>query len=262
MTASIRLFRVALALALSGCSGMELSRLDGQLHVLHSEKVELVRANRETVSVDGALAALATQATAAAAQATDQQNRVAFYRVAAVAAWQAGDAGASSVLAISDAGAAACDRLPQGDRAAPRDCSLIRLAAPLAVQDDLARALIGFQRELAASGRPQLPASDHTPVQGLFDGFETQFDKVSTIRGGLADLDVPAAFTSKTDRQRVIMYCNAVKAWSLSADVEGATLGSFTAMADRKKQMANRLAASGQPTDCTAAQASQSDMMQ
>ena len=95
-----------------------------------------------------ALAALARDADAAAQKDAEPLDRVALYRVAAVASWQAGEAGERLVLPVTDAGIASCEALPSKDQAAPRDCSLIRLAAPLAVQDDLARDLVKLQGQL------------------------------------------------------------------------------------------------------------------
>jgi hypothetical protein len=175
------------------------------------------------------------------------------------------------VLPVTDAGIATCEGLPNKDQAAPRDCSLIRLAAPLAVQDDLARDLVQFQEKLkqlvedhqqrcgALGGDDRarclatptkLPAADLSPVQNLFGGFETQFEKVSTIRSGLTHLAVDDTFRRKTDRQRVIIFCNAVRAWSLSADVEGASMTSFTMMAGRKQAMADHLDSDALTSDC------------
>ena len=217
-----------------------------------------------------ALAALARDADAAAQKDAEPLNRVALYRVAAVASWQAGEAGERLVLPVTDAGIASCEALPGKDQAAPRDCSLIRLAAPLAVQDDLARDLVklqgqlqqlednhrrqcstltGAEQERCRAARAKLPAADLSLVQNLFASFEMQFEKVSSIRSGLANLDVDDAFRRKTDRQRVIIYCNAVKAWSLSGDVDGGA-SSFMAMAGRKKAMTDRLESEVLTSDC------------
>ena len=76
-----------------------------------------------------------------------------------------------------------------------------------------------------------------------------QVEKASTIRSGVANLEVDDAFRGKTDRQRVIIYCNAVKAWSLSGDVEGGA-SSFMAMAGRKKAMTDRLESEALTSDC------------
>jgi len=231
---------LAAVLAVGACAaGSKLDTLDSQLGTLSKENTEASRTK---------LAALASQAQADA-KSSDGVNRVAFYRVAAVSAWQAGAAGQSQVLPITDEGIAACDALPAKDKSAPRDCALIRLAAPLAVQDDLTRQLATLQGH-AAGGK--LPNADLQRVQGVFDGLETQFDKVSTIRAEVVTLDVPNDFKLRTDRQRLIVYCNAVKAWSLYGDVDGASLDTFNALAQRKKQMTDRLEVDGIATDCRA----------
>src|SRR5215813_2983963 len=115
--------------------------------------------------------------------------------------------------------------------------------------DDLARQLTTLQRHTSGG---KLPNADLQPVQGVFDGLETQFDKVSTIRAEVVTLDVPNDFKLRTDRQRLIVYCNAVKAWSLYGDVDGASLDTFNALAQRKKQMTDRLEVDGIATDCRA----------
>jgi hypothetical protein len=72
-----------------------------------------------------ALAALASEAQADAARQSDPKNTVSCYRVAAVAAWQS-ERDDAPVVAITDAGIAACDALPQRDADAPTDCTAIR----------------------------------------------------------------------------------------------------------------------------------------
>ena len=248
------LFILSFSLVISGCgvtglrgNGTEPAGLSSQyLQDLDKELTSL--SSQNTAAARTQLATLATKAGAAAKQSSDTKNRVAFYRVAAVAAWQAGSAGESLVLPMSDAGAAACDALPDKDNTAPRDCSLIRLAAPMAVQDMLAREVINYQHKAGAGGK--LPPADLTPLRLIFEGFESQFAKVSTIRNSLGSLAVPQEFKVRTDRQWLMIYCNAVKAWSLSGDVEGAPLDSFTAMAKRKKEMAEQLESKGVAADC------------
>lgn len=247
MRPSMRALLLAGALAVSGCAGANLDTLDSRLKDLSKQR---------TPAAEAELATLAGEARADAKASSDAKSRVAFYRVAAVAAWQAGPAGESVVLPITDEGAAACDALPGKDNAAPRDCALIRLAAPLATQDALTRQLTKIQGQAGPGGK--LPPAQLEPLQQLFDGLETQFQKVSSLRGGVFTLDVPADFKTSTDRQRLIIYCNGVKAWSLYGDVEGAPAATFSAMAQRKKQMTDRLEAEGVATDCRTIPATQS----
>ena len=247
MRPNMRALALAIALIASGCAGASLDSLDTKLKDLSKQDTEASQAQ---------LATLAGEARADAKASTDAKNRVAFYRVAAVAAWQAGPAGESLVLPITDEGAAACDALPGKDAAAPRDCSLIRLAAPLATQDALTRKLVKIQGQVGANGK--LPPTQLEVLQQLFDGLETQFEKVSGLRGGVFSLDVQEDFKARTDRERLIIYCNSVKAWSLYGDVEGAPIATFNAMAQRKKQMTDRLEQDGVATDCRAIPATQS----
>ncbi|HEX6775060.1 MAG TPA: hypothetical protein VF238_04385 [Methylomirabilota bacterium] len=247
MSPHLRALVLAVALVASGCAGASLDSLDGKLRDLSKQNTPANQAQ---------LAALAAEAQADAKASPDPKNRVAFYRVAAVAAWQAGPAGETLVLPITDEGAAACDALPATDASAPRDCSLIRLAAPLATQDALTRKLMIIQGQAGSSGK--LPPAQLEPVQQLFDGLETQFDKVSGLRGGVFALDLSEDFKARTDRERLIIYCNGVKAWSLYGDVEGAPGATFNAMAQRKKQMTDRLEADGVATDCRTIPATQS----
>jgi hypothetical protein len=247
MSSKLRGLVLAVVLVASGCAGANLDSLDTKLR-------DLSRQNTATAQTQ--LATLAVEAQADAKASTDPKNRVAFYRVAAVAAWQAGPAGESLVLPIADEGTAACDALPTKDASAPRDCSLIRLAAPLATQDALTRKLMKIQSQVGSNGK--LPSAQLEPLQQLFDGLETQFEKVSGLRGGVFALDVPEDFKSRTDRERLIIYCNGVKAWSLYGDVDGAPAATFNAMAQRKKQMTDRLEADGVATDCRTIPATQS----
>ena len=98
---------LAAVLAVGACAaGSKLDTLDSQLGTLSRENTDASRTK---------LAAMAGQAQEDA-KSSDGLNRVAFYRVAAVAAWRAGTAGQSLVLPITDEGIAACDALERGNR--------------------------------------------------------------------------------------------------------------------------------------------------
>lgn len=187
---------------------------------------------------NAALAALASAAKADAAGESDPKNKVSCYRVAAVAAWQSEDD--SQVLPIAAAGIAACDALPQRDADAPTDCTLIRLAAPMAVQDALARELGRYQAKKDASPGQRLPATDFEPLRRSFDDLEAQFDDVTAVGQSAAGLPVADEVRARTDRYRLIILCNAIKAWTLSGACLGASLDEFTRMAARKQAMVER----------------------
>jgi hypothetical protein len=67
------------------------------------------------------------------------------------------------------------DALPDKDNSAPRECFLIRIAAPMAVQDELAREIITYQNK-------KLEPSDLDRLKVIFSDLESQFAKVSAIR--------------------------------------------------------------------------------
>lgn len=270
MKRAIRFLLFAFAFATSACATTKLRPLNDQLNSTDAELVQARQAGHDTAPMQQQLAQIAREAAAQASSATNPKDRVALYRVAAVAAWQAGPDGSSLVLPITDAGTAACAALPQKDKEAPRDCSLIRLARPMAVQDDDARklmdlrkkredvqreheqrcqALTGAEATACRATRGKLPATDLLPEKDLFSDLETQFGKVSDVRDGLRNLDVPAEFTPQTDAQRLIIYCNVVVAWRLTADTEtgGAT---FNELTPRKAAMTQRLQASGLAANC------------
>jgi hypothetical protein len=55
----------------------------------------------------------------------------------------------------------------------------------------------------------------------------------------------------RVDRQWLIIYCNAVKAWSLTGDFKGEdATRDFYAMAERKDQMTKQLESKGVTRDC------------
>ena len=276
MTPAVITALFAIVLTASGCSATKLVPLDNQLNSDEAQLISARQSGRDTAPIQRQLAQVARDALHAATDSGNQKDAVAFYRVAAVAAWQAGGDGTTLVPQVSDAGIAACDALPQKDKDAPRDCSLIRMALPMSVQDEIALKLRDFRKRRAAAQqaheshcrelqgtesaacratRGKLPATDLAAEERMFTDLETQFSKVSEIRDGLRDLDVPPDFTMQTDAQRLIIYCNAVVAWRLTADTEtGETL--FNTLATRKAAIAQRLQESGVATNCAASDGS------
>jgi hypothetical protein len=101
----------------------------------------------------------------------------------------------------------------------------------------------------ASDSRGKLPATDLPAEQTLFGHLETQFSKVSDLRDDLHNLAVPPVFTLQTDAQRLIVYCNAVTAWRLTADTETGN-ETFEQLTSRKAAMAHRLQTSGAAADC------------
>jgi hypothetical protein len=222
MKARTLMVAVLAAVAAAGCCARRLSALDGQLESLHRTRQQA----GASAATDAKLAALAADARRGASECGSLAPS--FYRVGAVAAWQAGDAGASLVGPISSEGAAACAALPEARRPA-RDCALIRVAQPMAVQDALTRRQATFRRTLEQAPSGKLPAAARAELLRIVQGYRAPFEQLTAIRRDLDGPGEPAGLAAQVDRQRVTIYCNALATWSLLGDVEGATMRDLAA---------------------------------
>lgn len=251
MTRSRARIALVVALAIVGCAARTLDTIDSQLRNLHAE----CGAAAPTSSCQQRYATLATQALADARGASaDPPMRVAFYRAAAVASFEAGPLGSQTVIESTDEGTQACQGLPQQDASAPRDCAVLRLMLPLAVADDLSRKVTALvsKRDALRQGNPaaRLPASDLPTVLNLYDGLETQLDKVSAVSATLTDPPVPAQLRTYADDQRRAVYCWAMKAYSVAFDVQGVTPASMAETTARKTAMRTEIERSLGVIDC------------
>lgn len=185
------------------------------------------------------LAALAEKAQTAAQSEPNPQNKVALYRIAALAAWQAGPASRSDIAVIASEGAAACNALPAGQQR-PTDCAIIALAKPFAVADSLqlrlrtlvdqldqldkahaqqCAPLTGTQKQDCLAEALKLPASDRQEVMQVFSGFETELMSAREAAHGMGNVGAGLADAAKNGQ--AILYCDAEKTWVISKRVEG-----------------------------------------
>lgn len=195
---------------------------------------KLVELLKQDPKPTAALARLATEAQSDAAKQSDPKNKVSCLRVAAVAAWQSESD--SLVGPITLAGTNACDALPQKDADAPTDCTEIRVAQPMAIQDGVSRSLEPFAARITTPP-PKFPAADFATLKQDFDDLEAQYAKVTAIRHGADGLSVPPEVKTRLDRYRLIITCNAISAWAFSGLCIDAPVADFNQMATRKQQM-------------------------
>lgn len=229
--------------SLIGCvDARRLNRLDGALKPCMSQLRSSTGGGNDC---QASIAKTARESLAAARETrSDQAMTVSFYRIAAVGSVEAGPLGSSTLPQAADEGAAACDRLPQKDASAPRDCSLIRLALPLGVGRELAaqtQELIAKRDRngigAGAAGRGTLPASDSGAVRNLFGGFEAQTQKACDVASTMPrPLLAPAFVQNVTGIQRAL-YCWTSKTYSLVFDVDGESDATTTTLAQRKQAL-------------------------
>jgi hypothetical protein len=87
--------------------------------------------------IDQALVALSDEALEASSRASDRRTRIAFVRLSAMAAWQAGTAGYDRVLPITLEGQRLCESITAKEFGAPRDCALLLGIGVLASWDQV-----------------------------------------------------------------------------------------------------------------------------
>ena len=223
----------------------ELNRLSNQLP-------------QNPATVQPQLAELAQRARAGAANAANPQSKVTYYRIAAIAAWRAGDAAKTEVLDISKEGSTLCGSLPAA-QPRPTDCAIIELAAPFAVYESSERQLRGFQQKHAAlqgaaeahcrtlpaaqSGpclrQPTLlPLDDGGTIKGIFFTLEHQFDDLTKIRSAMENQPaIDNSLKNATDDARATVYCGAVTAWAVFQDADGSQGPALGPLTDRKNRM-------------------------
>ena len=246
---------VLTAMLIGGCATHQLNDFDTQLAGLDGECATAGGQDGELAACRQRYEQLATQALAGARGAgADPLKRLAFYRVAAIGAFDAGPLGAQTVSATTNEGSKLCNELPKRDASAPRDCAIVRLAYPLAASVDLARTLtelIAKRDELRrASPGAQLPAADLPGVLKLYEWFQTEFDNVSWVRTKLTDAGISGQLPAAVDDQRRAIYCWAVKAYELAFDVEGTTPASLAQLTTRRTALRRRAEDSLGPIDC------------
>ena len=105
-----------------------------------------------------ALDTLAQDSAAQAEKEKDARNKIAFYRVATVAAWQSGS---DDVIAYAGKGQALCDAENNASRL-PRDCAMLKVIPTFASVDQATEALNELSPKIdAATDRSQfIPAAE------------------------------------------------------------------------------------------------------
>jgi hypothetical protein len=240
MLMKTRIWTIALAasIALTACTGAKLNTFDDDFERLYSAKVESNRNGDDTsaVAADFGLLDLSKRAKAAGDGETtkDWKTAVAFYRIAALSAWQVGEDGEAQILPITNAGQKLCKgRMAE----APRDCILMMIIGPLAIHDDLARDLVPIQTRADTDPSVELSAENLGTLVKVFDGVKIQFDKLTEVKISAATSSAPSSLGRYIDDQRLLFYCTAKAArdiMNLAPPPEG-----FQAQQEKKNDVMN-----------------------
>lgn len=211
---------------LAGCGGgAKLNTMDAEFKHLYLTQLTQSAQDEKSKNVSVVTVAvdfdeLRKRATKAGKEALkkDWRTAVAFYRIAALSAWQAGERSGGHIFEITEAGQELCNKHPGG---APRDCALMSLIPPFAVHDDLAKDLRPIQAKEKA--QTALDTEDLATLKTVFDDVKRQFDKVSDVRDATKNTSAPPGLLTYIDRQRFLIFCTAQAAHDamLSAGATG-----------------------------------------
>lgn len=215
-----------IAVLASACQTVEtastMRTLDDQMREIlvqqASQDDELVR----QVTSDQALADLAARAVYQVNSALGDSERIALYRIAAVAYWKAGAAGENNIGDVVAAGTALCRSAVSKP---PRDCAAIALALPAAQIESEKRKL----DDLEAAAR-QGPLSEDQLEQSVLitDRMFSATVRLLQMRPPGTDIAVPTDLREYVDRQVLLSYCNAGRARAFAIEKSPAGLPAAT----------------------------------
>jgi hypothetical protein len=187
---------------LNGCITLDLRQANRELTELYRAKSEAINSKQweQEVTVNAALSALADEAAAQGAdKSISEINRISFYRIAATAAWQAGDA---KVVAYAAEGFSLCT--PENFSKAPRDCGMLSVIPDLASVDELTKRIEDAQRR--AGGGTNLPTEQE--VVQLFDDIKSRIDSLLAKRGPIKKSSAHPQLIEGIDKRTGTILCS------------------------------------------------------
>ena len=148
-----------------------------------------------------ALDTLAQDSAAQAEKEKDARNKIAFYRVATVAAWQSGS---DDVIAYAGKGQALCDAENNASRL-PRDCAMLKVIPTFASVDQATEALNELSRKIdAATDRSQfIPAAEQ-----IFADYRDNLSRLLAARPQIVASPVHPDFVQALDDNLANLLCN------------------------------------------------------
>jgi len=158
--------------------------------------------------IDQALVALSDEALKASSSASDLRTRIAFVRLSAMAAWQAGAAGYDRVLPITLEGQRLCDSITAKEFGAPRDCALLLGIGVLASWDQVVDDIKQFDTAWANNGLA-LPESYFAQAQQVKTSLDDNWKNLSASVARLSAIDgLDDSVKAFYERQQYRAQCN------------------------------------------------------
>jgi hypothetical protein len=192
---------LGISILLNGCVTLNLRQANHELADLYRAKSEAINNKQweQEITVNAALSALADEASAQGADKFNSEvNRISFYRIAATAAWQAGDA---KVVEYASDGFSICS--PENYGKAPRDCGMLAVIPDFASVDELTKRIDDIQRRISAG---PTPPSEQEVVQ-LFDDIKSRIDSLLAKRDPIKKSSAHPALIQGIDKRTGTILC-------------------------------------------------------
>lgn len=192
---------LGICLLLAGCAALDLRQANHELASLCSAKIEAVNNHRseQELTVDAALLSLADEAAAQGASTVNAEgNRIAFYRIAATAAWQAGDA---KVVAYGRDGYSLCTA--ENRQKVPRDCGMLSVIPDFASVDELTQRLDDLKRRASRAVQPGIEKD----VVRLADDLQSRIDSLLRNRAALEQSSAHPKLVEAVDKRIGTVLC-------------------------------------------------------
>lgn len=201
-----RLVLVVLVLSLAGCTTFQLRDADEQLTSYYYAKKQATQ-DADWRMLENVRSSLKTLASDAAEQAQKEKNvlnRIAFYRIATTAAWQAGDL---DVVSYADDGSKLCTN--ENFNRAPRDCGMLLVIPVFAGVDETTDRVNKLQAEL--TGMPADQRTSHAQdAQKVFDDYKEGLAKILEHRPILVNSAAHPDFLMAVDQNSGKLLCKLI----------------------------------------------------
>ena len=186
---------------LSGCVALDLRQANHELADLYRAKSEAINSSQweQELSVNEALSILASEAAAEGADRLNSEvNRISFYRIAATAAWQAGDA---KVVAYANEGRKLCTS--ENYQKTPRDCGMLSVIPGFASVDELTKKIDDIQKRLRSGSNPPTVQE----IVTVFDDIKSRINNLLKNRNAIKQSNAHPKLIDEIDKQTGIILC-------------------------------------------------------
>lgn len=238
---------IGITLLLSGCTAIKLREAN---HMLTDYYLTMKQAKADQdweliETTTAAMEALSKEAGKQAASETERLNQIAFYRIAATAAWQANSA---EVVVYAKDGSQLCQ--DQNFNKAPRDCSMLLVIPYLAGVDQLVPTFNDYQARINSTDGEKPSMTD---LSNLFGKWESLLNGILNQHAKIAQSTVnPELKRAVDDRAKKILCSNLRQTRGLMVRLSGNDLNNDTVKSttDRISKRKAKMVGMGIKGDC------------